>query len=245
MTPLIARTTVELPVEFDTRWSRIPGVTVEGRTIGIESNEYFFRLESRTWTVISWEKVSDELLPVDETPGSAIEQTTLEYIAKNGRTTDDPAEVMRIAWDVYSFLFRAEHLPALGLEGITETHLRMLAEVSVFTALNKVEQDGRITNVGPCWFFADAAQVVFDLDEKTVGLLDEVYHGGWFNENRRIESVKAHAALGGRLVHGCQSVPDRRGGAVAPYGTPMDRFRDELAEFRDEWMTKVRSYRAV
>ncbi|MEV8153393.1 hypothetical protein AB0R11_12375, partial [Streptomyces fradiae] len=31
-------------------------------------------------------------------------------------------------------------------------------------------------------------------------------HGGWFNEPRRIESIKAHAALGGRLLHGCQSV---------------------------------------
>jgi hypothetical protein len=44
----------------------------------------------------------------------------------------------------------------------------------------------------------------------------EVYHSTWFNESRRIESVKAHAALGGRLVHGCQSVPNQSGGACVP-----------------------------
>jgi hypothetical protein len=184
VTVKITPASVELPTELDSRWNRIPGITVDGKTVTVGPNEYFFRLESRTWTVIDWDKVVDELMPINETSTSAIEQITLDFIAANARTTDDPAEVMRIAWQVYSFLFRADHLPALGLEGITEAHLRMLAEVSVFTTLNKVEQEGRITNVGPCWFFADAARVVFDLDETTVGLLDEVYHGGWFNETR-------------------------------------------------------------
>ncbi|WP_344971734.1 hypothetical protein [Salinactinospora qingdaonensis] len=217
----------------------MPGITVDGRIIRLAPQEYFFRQQARTWKLIDWEKVTAELLPVEETSVTSIEQITLDYITDNARTTENPAEVLATAWRVYSYLFRAEYAPTLGLDGITEAHLRMLAEVSTFTALNKVEQDGRITNVGPCWFFADAAQVVFELDERTVGLLDEVYHGGWFNENRRIESVKAHAALGGRLVHGCQSVPDRRGGAVAPYGTPMDRFRDELAQFRDAWSARA------
>lgn len=145
-----------------------------------------------------------------------------------------------IAWQVYSYLFREEHLPTLGVEGITAEHLKMLAEVSTLTALNKVEPDGTISVVGPAWFFADTAQVVYDLDEPTVEKLDEVFHSGLFNENRRIESVKAHTALGGRLVHGCQSAPDRKGGVVAPYATPMDKFRDELNHFRDEWITAVR-----
>ncbi len=65
-----------------------------------------------------------------------------------------------------------------------------------------MEADGRISVVGPAWFFADTAQVVYDLDEPIVEKLDEVFHGGLFNENRRIESIKAHTALGGRLVHG-------------------------------------------
>lgn len=43
-------------------------------------------------------------------------------------------------------------------------------------------------------------------------MLDEVCYSVWFNESRRIESVKAHTALGGQLVHGCQSVPNQSGG---------------------------------
>lgn len=229
---------------FDSRWNRIPGITVADDRVRLDPDAYFFRLESATWTVIDWDKVAAEFLPVDETPESAVEQLALEYIAHNARTTGDLAEVLRIAWRVYRFLFRDEHLPSLGLDGVTADHLRMLAEVSTFTALNKVERDGHISVVGPCWFFADTLQVVYDLEESTVELLDEVFHGGWFNENRRIEAVKAHTALGGRLVHGCQSVPDRRGGVVAPYGTPMDRFRRELGLFRDTWLDTVRSYGA-
>lgn len=56
------------------------------------------------------------------------------------------------------------------------------------------------------------------LDDATGAMLDEVYHSTWFNEYRRVESIKAHAALGGRLVHGCQSVPNQSGGACVPYG---------------------------
>lgn len=74
-------------------------------------------------------------------------------------------------------------------------------------------------------------------------MLDEVYHGGWFNEHRRIESIKAHAALGGRLVHGCQSVPDQSGGVVAPYGASMANFRDDLAAFKAGWIEQVYAHR--
>ncbi|MDA8370908.1 MAG: hypothetical protein M0026_13725 [Nocardiopsaceae bacterium] len=227
---------------FDPRWNRITGMSVEGDTITIEPEKYFFRLESDAWRVIEWDKVVTELLHVNETSESAIEQIALEYIAQNSHITNDPAEVLSIAWQVYSYLFREEHLASLGIDGITADHLRMLAEVSTFTALNKVEDDGQISIVGPTWFFADTAQVIYDLDEPTTELLDEVFHGAWFNEYRRIEGVKAHAALGGRLVHGCQSAPDRRGGVVAPYGTNMKRFRDELDSFRDTWLTTVQSY---
>jgi hypothetical protein len=85
---------------------------------------------------------------------------------------------------------------------------------------------------------------VFDLDDEKGGMLDEVYHGTWFNESRRIESIKAHAALGGRLVHGCQSVPNQSGGAVVPYGASIERFRKDLEAFRGEWLAAVRSYGA-
>jgi hypothetical protein len=95
----------------------------------------------------------------------------------------------------------------------------MLREAATLTALNKVELDGSISTVGPCWFFPAATSVVFDLDDQTGGMLDEVYHGTWFTEHRRIESIKAHVALGGRLVHGCQSVPNQSGGACVSYGS--------------------------
>ena len=76
-------------------------------------------------------------------------------------------------------------------------------------------------------------------------MLDEVYHGGWFNEYRRIEGIKAHTALGGRLVHGCQSVPDQSGGVVAPYGTSMADFAVELAGMKSEWIEQVESHRVT
>jgi hypothetical protein len=68
-----------------------------------------------------------------------------------------------------------------------------------------VESNGSISNVGPAWFFAVCAEKVFDLAAVDAERIDELYHGTFFNEARRMESVKAHAALGGRLVHGCQS----------------------------------------
>jgi hypothetical protein len=119
----------------------------------------------------------------------------------------------------------------------------MLREAATLMALNKVELDGHISNVGPCWFFPAATSVVFDLDDEMGGMLDEVYHGGWFNEHRRIESIEAHAALGGRLVHGCQSVPDQSGGAVAPYGASMANFRNDLAAFKAGWIEQVYAHR--
>jgi hypothetical protein len=93
------------------------------------------------------------------------------------------------------------------------------------------------------WFFGAAVPVVFDLSDHAGQLIDEVYHGTWFNESRRIESVKAHAALGGRLVHGCQSGANLSGGAVAPYGASIEAFRAELGTMREEWITAVRACR--
>jgi hypothetical protein len=90
-----------------------------------------------------------------------------------------------------------------------------------------------------------ATSVVFDLDEKHGGMLDEVYHSTWFNESRRLESVKAHTALGGRLVHGCQSVPNMSGGACVPYGASIARFRDDLGQFRDQWVSAIYACRAA
>ncbi|MFI9647346.1 hypothetical protein ACIHAA_13760 [Streptomyces sp. NPDC052040] len=235
--------TVELPEAFDPRWSRLPGILVDGRHITIDPAEYFFRFESNTWLVADWELVKSQLLEVDETAESTVEQLALDFIKQHSESTSDAARVLATAYEVYAYLFRDEHLNGLGLPQITAEHLRMLREAATLMALNKVELDGHISNVGPCWFFPAATSVVFNLDDEVGGLLDEVYHGGWFNEHRRIESIKAHAALGGRLVHGCQSVPDQSGGVVAPYGASMANFRDDLAAFKAGWIEQVYAHR--
>jgi hypothetical protein len=192
----------ELPGPVDHRWSRLPGIQVDGATVTINPADYFFRFDSSSWLVTDWEAVRDGLLPVTETAEEAIEQAALEFIRAHARVTTDSAEVLAIAWHVYSYLFRDELLPVAGLEQVKPEELLMLREAATFMALNKVRDDGTIANVGPCWFFPAATGVVFDLDEEKGQMLDEVYHGTWFNESRRIESIKAHAALGGRLVHG-------------------------------------------
>jgi hypothetical protein len=61
----------------------------------------------------------------------------------------------------------------------------------------------------------------------------------------RIESIKAHVALGGRLVHGCQSVPNQSGGACVPYGASLKTFRAELSRFRAGWLDQVYAYRVA
>ncbi|MFF1479586.1 hypothetical protein ACFVYD_18835 [Streptomyces sp. NPDC058301] len=237
--------TVELPEAFDARWSRLPGIQVEGRRITIDPAEYFFRFESNTWLISDWELVKSQLLEVEETTESAVEQLALHFIKQHGQSTSDADRVLATAYEVYAYLFRDEHLTGLGLPRITADHLRMLREAATLMALNKVELDGHISNVGPCWFFPAATSVVFDLGDEMGGMLDEVYHGGWFNEHRRLESIKAHAALGGRLVHGCQSVPDQTGGVVAPYGASMADFRDGLAQFKAGWIEQVYARRVT
>jgi hypothetical protein len=237
--------TADLPTDFDPRWSRLPGIEVDGHRISIDPSRYFFRFESHTWLLTDWEVVKTGLLPIAETAESAVEQLALNFVKAHGESTGDAARVLTTAHEVYAYLFRDEHLDGLGLPGFTAEHLRMLREAATLMALNKVELDGHISNVGPCWFFPAATSVVFDLDDAEGGMLDEVYHGGWFNEHRRIESIKAHAALGGRLVHGCQSVPDQSGGVVAPYGASMAAFRRELSAMKPEWIAQVYARRVT
>lgn len=237
--------TVELPEAFDTRWNRVPGIKVNGHTITLDPSQYFFRFDAASWLPCDWERVRRELLPMDETRETALEQIVLDYISINARETSDAAKVLTTAWGVYSHLFRDGLLPVPGLEAIGSAELRALREAGTFMALNRVETDGTISNVGPCWFAPAMAAVVFDLDGEMATLLDEAFHGTWFNESRRIESVKAHAALGGRLVHGCQGSANQSGGACVPYGASIGRFRDELAAFRDSWMSAALSFGAA
>ncbi|GAA1649145.1 hypothetical protein [Actinoplanes couchii] len=240
-----ATITAYLPDAFDPRWNRLPGITVAGTRITIDPADYFFRFENSSWLVIDWETVKAELLHVEETETATVEQIALDFVRTHARPARDAGEVLTIAYQVYSYLFRDEHLAALGLPAVTAEHLRMLREAATFMALNKIELDGHISNVGPCWFFPSDTGVVFDLSKTEGQMLDEVYHGGWFNEYRRIEAIKAHTALGGRLVHGCQSAPNQSGGVVAAYGTSMARFAVELAGMKDEWIQQVEAHRVT
>jgi hypothetical protein len=236
--PPVIRAT--LPAPLDPRWSRLPGLQTDGSTITLEPG-YWFRYENPAWLICDWTGVRDDLLPATETGDRALEQTVLDYIRAHGRTTTDPAEVLATAWHVYAHLFRDELLPVAGLEAIGPAELKMLREAATLMALNKVETDGHISNISPTWFFGAAIPVVFDVNEQAGQLIDEAYHGTWFNEPRRIESVKAHAALGGRLVHGCQSSPNLSGGVVvSAYGTDISAFRDELAAMRGDWISAIR-----
>lgn len=224
---------------FSPGWNRIAGIHVDCDRLQIDASEYFFRYENPSWIVCDWDVVRDELLTAVETPEVAVEQRVLEFVTQRGRRTSDPAEVLSIAGEVYSHLFRDERLADPGLGGVTVGQLRMLREMGTVMALNRVELDGSISTVGPAWFFPVASRVVFDLDERQATQLDELYHGTFFNEPRRLESVKAHAALGGRLVHGCQSGADMSGGCVVPYGADIDRFQTDLAAFKQAWIETI------
>lgn len=234
---------VELPEPFDEGWNLIVGITVEGHRLKIVPDLYFFRYENPTWIVCDWARVSAELLPARETPQWTIEQQACDYVREHGCVTSDPAEVLRVAWEVNAWMFRDELLsePGLVALGVQPRHTRMLREVTTLMALNRVELTGEISNVGPAWMFPIACQVVYGLDDAETELLDELYHGAWFDERRRIEAVKSNAALGGRLVHGCQSRANMAGGAVVPFGADLDVFRRDLELFRDDWIQLIRS----
>ncbi|MFG3690778.1 hypothetical protein [Micromonospora sp. NPDC047740] len=82
---------------------------------------------------------------------------------------------------------------------------------------------------------------VYDLDKATAEVLDELYHGTWFNESRRRESILVRAALGGRLVHACQGAPNMSGSCVVSFGTEVETMRRELAGMRTPWIERTLS----
>lgn len=232
----------ELDTPLSDAWNRVPGVTVDGHQLSIDPDIYFFRYDSPRWVLCDWTAVKNGLLDVHEQLDTAMEQRTLQFVLDHGTATRDGGKVLRTAERVYRHLFREEHLADPGLAGLTPRHLQILREMGVMMSLNRVELSGRISTIGPAWFFPVCSQRVFDLDGSTAEQIDELYHGTFFNESRRVESVKAHAALGGRLVHGCQSAPDQSGGAVVAYGTDITAFSAELGRLKHEWMQRIRCW---
>ncbi|MDS1270730.1 hypothetical protein RIF23_10505 [Lipingzhangella sp. LS1_29] len=243
--PTVKIISTTLPEAFHPGWNKLPGFTATGRSITIHPATFFYKYDNPApeWLICDWVGVRDRLLPARETGETTVEQMALDYVRAHARTTHDAAEVLRIAWEVYSFLFRESHLadPALQRMGVEPRHLRVLREMACVMALNRVETNGAISNVNPSWLFGIAAKVVYDLSEEEATSVDELYHGTWFNEPRRIEQVLAHAALGGRLVHGCQSsiYVNMAGGAILPFGADVARFQADLARFKDDWVEKI------
>ena len=125
---------VELPEAFDPRWNRIPGITVDSHRVTLDPEQYFFKFTNHTWLVIPWPQVQRDMLDAHETPGTSLEQIALDYIRANASPTSDAATVLRIGYEVYRYVFRAEHLADLGIPEITEDHLEMLRACRVTTA---------------------------------------------------------------------------------------------------------------
>ncbi len=236
--------TVDFEEPLSDGWKKVPGVTIDGTTVTIDPEQYFFRYENASWKVCDWEGVKNNVLNAAETADEALEQQTLQYVRDNAKSTKDAAIVLKTAEQLYSYIFRDEHLddPDIKSMGVTREHLRMLREMGTMMALNRVELDGHISNVGPAWFFPVCSGKVYNLDQEQMEFIDELYHGTFFNESRRVESVKAHAALGGRLVHGCHSSPCMAGGSVVPFGTDIASFSEELKGFKEEWMDVIRAF---
>jgi hypothetical protein len=118
------------------------------------------------------------------------------------------------------------------LSEVSAADLRVLRESSILCALNKVDLAGHITITGPAWYFAQCARVVFDLDRASEMRVDELFHGGFFNGSRLVDQVRAHTALGGKLVHGCQGTGNGSGGCVVAYGTDVQAMQSELVALR-------------
>src|SRR5258708_24369272 len=125
-TTTMAAISVELPEPFDPRWARLPGITISGRRIMVDPAKYFFRLDSASWLICDWDTVRTQFLDTQESAGTALEQAALDFIRAHGRTTDDGAQVLSIAWQVYSYIFRDELLPVAGLEQLVAAALPML-----------------------------------------------------------------------------------------------------------------------
>lgn len=232
---------VDLPEPFTPTWNRLDGISVEGCRLSIDIEKFFYRYENPTWLLCPWPSVEKHLLASVERPETTIEQLVCDYVRHHGTPTTNPVDVLHTAWQVYQYTFREEHLQDPELDFVPDNALKMLRECGTLMALNRVELDGHISIVSPAWMLCIAMEVVYDLDSETAQLMDELYHGTWFNEYRRRESLLAHAALGGRLVHGCQGAPNMSGGVVVPFGTDMTRFRRELSEMRLPWIAATRA----
>lgn len=116
---------VELPEPFDARWSRLPGVAIEGHVITIDPAQYFFRFDSSSWLVCDWDGVREELLDLTESTETALEQISLDFIRA---TAGQPATRPRSS-QLRRFLL---HRRSLSVSSIATTFsYRRVAEARV------------------------------------------------------------------------------------------------------------------
>jgi len=222
---------------FHSGWGRIAGIELIGPAIRITPEQYFERYEDPSWNYVPWETVEANWSKLSETPERAIEQACLEFIREHAHQTSDPAVILENAEKVYSFVFNESILNEIqDLDHVTPNDLRVLRESSILCALNKVNLSGRITNIGPAWYFAQCARTVFGLSSADEKRVDELFHGGFFNGLRLREQTRAHVALGGKLVHGCQSSGNGSGGCVVSYGTDTAVMQSELLNLRPRFL---------
>jgi len=229
-------------IPFYDGWNKIQGLTVRDGNLIINMGEYFERLEDPTWTYVPWGKVQKAWDILVESPEIALEQACLTYISQNSEITTDPNVVLSNAENVYSYLFNEDRIKEHeDLQSVTPKALRVLRESSILCALNKVDTTGHICNIGPAWYFAQCSELVYSLTSAEASEVDELFHGGFFNGPRLRDQVRAHVALAGKLVHGCQGSGYGSGGCVANYGTNIDQMQCELLELRPHFLSLLSS----
>ena len=230
---------IRAPIAIDPRWSRVDGLTATSSEVTIEPEQFFYSFNRPSWTIVDWSDLREDWGNLRETPERSLEQVCLEYIKAHGKETRDPAEVLATAWEVYSFLFDAEAMDCNSDPELNALYLKALRETSILMALNAVSLNGELVNVSVAWFLPLCAQKIYDLTDDQAREVDELYHSGWFYEERRNDFLRAHIALGGRLIHGCSSSADMKGGVVAPYGVDVSAFMRELDAVTDACVAKI------
>lgn len=231
---IISKISFRPALKFHEGWNRVAGISVRDDKVEIDPDSYFVRLEDNAWSYVPWSVVESGWPEIEETTSMALEQAALDFINKNREVTSDPSVILANAEKVYSFLFDQERLSKYDdLSDVSADDLRVLRESSILCSLNKVALNGKITVIGPAWYFAQCARTVYGLDRESEMRVDELFHGGFFNGARLSDQVRAHVALGGKLVHGCQGTGNGSGGCVVEYGTNLQVMQSELIALRD------------
>jgi hypothetical protein len=233
--PPMVQFSPEMP--FHEGWNKVNGLSTLNGNLAINTEQYFERLEDPSWTFVPWDKVMEAWDSLEESNTSALEQTCLNFISQNSEVTFDPAVALGNAERVYSFLFNEERIRKHeDLHRVTPEMLRVLRESSILCALNKVNASGHICNIGPAWYFAQCSELVYSLSASEASQVDELFHGEFFNGPRLRDQVRAHVALGGKLVHGCHGSGHGSGGCVVSYGTDINQMQNELLALRPHFL---------